>query len=288
MQSYDSVLFFDNEVVHIDCFKDSGVKAIKVPGASEMPSIPITFDEYKAYVASLSSPARAFAEKIVHKCVSKTAYDPISGIDVVRDKPIFDNWASENGGKKLAVVFDFDRTLTKVETFLSSTGPSLPHFHGWEGFKPLVVSVLKTSISDYDDVTPEGWVEYYMGGRARMDAVKEFLQDINAKGIDIYVLTNNGSALYNPELLNDFLSVLTDGLNIGLIASATHPSKKAALSGIDGFVQVCETVSIPVEDIFQSIVQMLKSAPTFDVIRPNTIKYKIPVKEMGLLPTATV
>ena len=276
MQSYDSVLFFDNEVVHIDCFKDSGVKAIKVPGASEMPNVPITLDEYKAYVASLSDAGKAYAEKVLHKCVNKTAYDPISGINVVRDKPIFDNWFSENAGKKLAVVFDFDRTLTQVETFLSSTGPTHVYYHGWNGFKPLVASVLKTSVSDYDDVTPEGWVEYYMGGRERMDAVKSFLKHINENGIDIYVLTNNGSALFNPELLHDFLANLTGGLDIGLIASATHPSKKAALSEIDSFVQVCENV--PVEDIFISIVQMLKSAPTFDVIRPNTIKYKIPVK----------
>lgn len=278
--SYRNVFFVDNETAHVAGFRGTSVKAFKVPGVDGMPVVPLVMPEYQAYVASLSEPAQAFANKILAKVVRHTAYDPSSGLDLERDWPAIEQWAKSCVGKS-AIVFDFDRTLTKIETFLSSSWPTPPEKHGWSGFQTLVTEATKMSPAEFADVTIDGWVEYFVGGQKRVDEIKELFNRLYALGLDIFILTNNASALFNPELLLDFLNVLTGGRPLKMICSARHPSKLAALSEQEEFGAVCV-------NLMASIAGMLSSPPIYTGAISPSICFREKVSHMGLMATATM
>jgi hypothetical protein len=136
-----------------------------------------------------------------------------------------------------AVALDFDRTITQNEGFLSVSYEIPLEQHGWCGFKKIIANFFKGI--DLDDITIDGWVEYYMGGKIRMDEIMSFIDLIYNLNSELIILTNNRSMLFNPELIYDFVSVLTRERPFRIVASCTYPNKPSALSDLDRFSDIC-------------------------------------------------
>lgn len=127
------------------------------------------------------------------------------------------NWVTKNKGKHLFILFDYDRTLTKIEGgfFVGNS-----------------IQEMKDTIRGYgtEGLTAEGFIEYYAGGPGRVKMLQDmfdFLYDPQYH-IDIYIVTNNPSCLVsrNRGLLDEVLRVLTKGRPLKYLCGVDYEGNK--------------------------------------------------------------
>lgn len=224
---YDAGIFVDNDEKNVVRVATCGLnmKTILVP-MNETPIVNLTSPEMMEYVSTLS-PEGQETTRIIHRmsyAVNNPTemYDAGSGIHVEHVEEI-KNWVlgmrKEDSTKRLAALFDWDRTLTIMEGMWSfgSDGLAgfpralLPHFESF----PDLVSVME----NWNRVTPKGLIEYYCGGPERVNMLQDMFDFLYDNNVDVYVLTNNPSCKNNLRLLEELMNVLTRNRRVGYVCS---------------------------------------------------------------------
>ena len=178
--AYTSAIFFDNDpnnIANVSALCNR-IQCVAVPEGREN-LISFTKEPLKSYLKTIPGNEYAAYVKEVYTSNGKEPqdiYDPISGIKR-KEINILNTWLTSGEGKR-AAIFDWDRTITTVEGFLSLNRPLTDKFK-------------------------EDMLIYLLGGKLRLQTIRQMFQDCRNNGVDIIILTNNGGCKYDffDELL---------------------------------------------------------------------------------------
>jgi len=159
-----SAIFFDNKKEHLDevFTKHRNIKLVKIPDTEPEPNNPINSGPLKSLIESLGT--NVYVTMLQEKGIDHDAFDPVSGIET-KHIQVLNRWLRTAEGKK-AAIFDWDRTLTKVE-----------------GFYPLVNSTQRFL---YEDT-----LLYLFGGHKRLAKIRAMFKKLHEQDVEIFILTNN-------------------------------------------------------------------------------------------------
>jgi len=270
-QSYDAGIFFDNDKGHrqdvsIGCYRFTTPTVAESPSWSSF-GIPIDTREgspYAEFIATLS-PKGKDAALVVQKFIlreggSKENYDVRSGIqeDEIQE---LQTWLEEHENKRLAAVFDFDRTLSMMEGgyffgntieewrsgYATNEQPQLDKDGNpvTVGGKPLYVYIhrfydktgriqeRRIPIPQGQEVnsllptfTFEGYLEYLVGGPKRLTMLQEMFDSLYERNVDCFILTNNTACPEARGMFQAFGSILTRGRPITIICGMDFGGRK--------------------------------------------------------------
>ena len=167
--SIEAAIFFDNKREHLDevYSKHRDIKLVKIPdhkGSYFPPALSMESGPLKSLITSLGS--NAYVDLLIDHAIDKDAYDPVSGIEQNHIR-ILNRWLTQTKGyKHRAAIFDWDRTLTKVEGFY-------PLYKGNERYM-------------FEDT-----LLYLFGGHKRLLKIRGLFQHLTDEGVEIFILTNN-------------------------------------------------------------------------------------------------
>lgn len=250
----DEALFLDNDSHHIqNVGKCSRVQSVKVAGKDESckcgQQVPIQSPEYIYFLDELSPSGRAAAAVIVRILLGtgklSESLDIGSGIQPP-DVRTVKQWVQKHKGKRLAVLIDYDRTITTIEG-------------GWllaPSFQELLMVLNDLELpSEYSlktflaGLTLEGFVEYYVGGPQRMKMLQEMFDFLYENDVVSILLTNNTACPTRKPLFQQMLQVLTRGREVFIICGAEYGfDKKTAIQSqspqfpAGSLVNLCEVV----------------------------------------------
>lgn len=171
--SIEAAIFFDNKKDHLDevYTKHRNIKLVKIPDAkgSYFPKpLPMNSGPLKTLIDSLGP--NAYVDLLKTRGVDADAYDPVSGIEQNHIR-ILNRWLTNtNQDGKRAAIFDWDRTLTKVE-----------------GFYPLYKGQERHMFEDT--------LLYLFGGHKRLLKIRAMFQYLSEQGVEIFILTNNEASI---------------------------------------------------------------------------------------------
>jgi len=214
-------IFFDNDQHHINqvvvCPR---IRCVKVPGVAGMPpKVLLNTPEFARHMDGVTP---AFVNTITGNSV-RDRFDAGSGFRS-EDDDTLEGWIRDGAHLPAAgryAIFDFDRTISQMEGFAAPPS-GLGHF-GIGGFN----DYLRT----YNLSLDLDMFMTYLCGSDRIALLRRAFDRCRANGINIVVLTNNGTCVDNPLLIQDFMSVfgLTPA-DFMLICSSPHDgNKKQAL-----------------------------------------------------------
>jgi hypothetical protein len=239
---FDTAFFLDNDTKYIGQVKacdtsEEKIKTHKVAGSEWLRGVGLESDVMTRHLATLSEGGRAFGKMVVDYIaflaknypgfLREELIDEGSGIrgDDVR---VLREWVEANAGKRLVVLFDWDRTLTVVEGGFYSAD-------SFEGLVKVLGSFVNTS-----GLAVENMVEYYVGGMERLTMLQEMFDFLYTKNVTIYILTNNRVCVDHPKMLTQLTAVLTRGRPVHLICSASHgQNKQRAILATDKVKHLC-------------------------------------------------
>ena len=169
----DAAIFFDNKKDHLDevYSKHRDIKLVKIPDAKGTyfpPALTMESGPLKTMIESLGS--NAYVELLKSRGIDKDGYDPIAGIEQNHIR-ILNRWLIQTKDyKHRAAIFDWDRTLTKVE-----------------GFYPLYRGTERRMFEDT--------LLYLFGGHKRLLKIRGMFQHLTEEGVEIFILTNNEASM---------------------------------------------------------------------------------------------
>ena len=191
-------IFFDNDEGHInEVRKCPQIRCIKVPGIKKIKEISIdipAFDSHKNGVPPL------FIEAVAPN--GTDFFDIGSGFNA-KHFNILNAWRAEGitiPSDERYAIFDFDRTITQIEGFISPPPGYPPGIDGlgqylqqWDKYKSLDITALM--------------MMKYLCGADRLPILQSAFNLCKNKGINIVILTNNGICTIDPSFLYDVMSV---------------------------------------------------------------------------------
>lgn len=249
---YDAAIFLDNDEKNINLVASCGNKiaTILIP-CNERPAVNIDSPTMLEYVNSLSpegSEAARTIHMMAHAIQSQIeSYDPTSGIRASHVEDV-KNWVleqqAENPNKRLAALFDWDRTLTLIEGIWSfgSDGLAgipralLPHFKSFKN--------LPSAMERWNTITPQGFAEYYFGGPERISMLQEMFDFLYEKKVDIFILTYNATCFNNRLLMEEMMNILTRNRHVGYLCASMEKllNKKRAIQRSGEYSALFETI----------------------------------------------
>jgi len=173
--SIEAAIFFDNKKEHLDEVhtKHRNIKLVKVPDAkgSYFPK-PLSMNSGPLKIMIESLGPNAYVELLKGQGIDTDAFDPVSGIEQNHIR-ILNRWLTntkDDSHSNRAAIFDWDRTLTKVE-----------------GFYPLYKGQERHMFEDT--------LLYLFGGHKRLLKIRGMLQHLATEGVEIFILTNNEASI---------------------------------------------------------------------------------------------
>jgi hypothetical protein len=270
-QPYQAGIFFDNDKGHrqdvsMGCHHFTTPTVFESPSWSSFGMLIDTREgsPYSEFIASLSPQAKD-AALVVQKLIlreggTKENYDIRSGIQEDQIQEL-QTWLEEHENKRLAAVFDFDRTLSVMEGGFFY-GNSIEEWK--DGYsqleepqldkdgnpitvsgKPLYVYVHRSydkggkyqerriPIPQGEEVNPfitkftyEGYLEYLVGGPERLVMLQEMFDKLYDNHVDCFILTNNTACPNARGMFQAFGSILTRGRPITIICGIDFGGRK--------------------------------------------------------------
>ena len=191
-------IFFDNDEKHINEVRECPqIRCIKVPGIKNIKEISIDIPEFASHKNGVPD---LFIEVVAPK--RKDLFDIGSGFNVEHYDILYD-WVVEGvslPSNKRYAIFDFDRTITQIEGFISPPRGHSPGMAGfgqflqkWDKYKSLDITALMMMT--------------YLCGADRLPILQSAFDLCKDNGINIVILTNNSICTIDPLLLYDVMSV---------------------------------------------------------------------------------
>jgi hypothetical protein len=115
-----------------------------------------------------------------------------------------------------AVVFDWDRTLTKTEGLYAPPTP----VSTLSEYKSKLKTKYPTELRNLVELSDKDFVAYFFHNHDdpsyedRPAMIGELLTFLNERDIPVFVLTNSKIGDHSPGLMSDMLSVLSDGVTV--------------------------------------------------------------------------
>ena len=243
---FDEALFLDNDQGHVDSVGTcSKITSVKVPGSDNMPAVSIRFTKeerpthpYTKLIEALS-PSGKQSAIVISRIILANGFDKsgkehfdrqIEHLDVgsgINEETVsfLRNWVSERAGKKLAVLFDYDRTLTVIEGgfLLANSFGELKNF-----LKNLEITDPYNFKSYLDLLTPEGFTEYYVGGSERLAMLQAMFDFLYENNVALFLLTNNTACVRSKGMFKEILSILTKGRPVEILCGSQFDFDKKA------------------------------------------------------------
>jgi hypothetical protein len=217
MDNIKAAIFFDNNDIQLENVKEacSHITTIKVAESSpECISIKFRDEPLASYIESLGS--NLYLQSLLKMEIDQDVYDPLSGITkehIVK----FNLWEAKtrHHGER-AVIFDWDRTISK-----------------FEGFYPVQFTTYAWL---------ESALEYLCGGKERLSMLRDFIQRIDELTIRIYILTNNTGC--KDEDFPKYVYQLFEGVPVEIICGMDYGFHKGiALKSNMDFKEMCTSLS---------------------------------------------
>ena len=166
-------VFFDNDAANFRGFENfPRVLTVKVPETSHhAPDVP--FDEF---LGPLGLAGNTYYELLTESKFLGDKYDSASGVTRELLDDVYDAWVQPNPSIKY-FIFDWDRTLTQFEGIVMRPSEFYRNY----------------PLGGTDDCSYEDMLIYLFGGRERLDKMREWIEFLQGEGIEIIILTNNGS-----------------------------------------------------------------------------------------------
>lgn len=252
MLDTDAGFFVDNDptkIAQVEKCKQEGkenMETLQVKQTEEESGWPVRFedkDKFTEYIESykdkyeLSEKGRDAADILrevsirIAKSVQKQWGGPLTkiyeeGIDeesgitsknIIRIRDWVVKQLGYKTGKRLFVMFDYDRTLTIVEGGI---------FIG-NSIKELKANLNYNGINA-EKLTAEGFIEYYVGGPERLRMLQNMFDFLYKNNVKIYIVTNNPACLVERSrgLLDEVLRVLTKNRPLSYLCGASHRGDK--------------------------------------------------------------
>ena len=214
-------LFFDNDITYVNQFLPycDLIMPFHVGGLQHIGSFPVTLWSDPAmvqYVGSLTQEGRDFADVV--KNMTVISFSPNEQGDVIDfesgitedhyytiTNALIQIAAREGVTQRIAAIFDFDRTLSIIEGFIGAISPPVKPNSGIEGYiNHLYDSGYLQTPTGNLNVTPNGIIEYILGGPRRKYIIQTLIAQICNMGHPVIILTNNAVGINNPEFIKDF------------------------------------------------------------------------------------
>jgi len=171
--SIEAAIFFDNKRDHLNEVhsKHRDIKLVKIPdakGTHYPKALSMESGAFKTMIDSLGP--NAYVDLLKSRGIDKDGYDPVSGIEQNHIR-ILNRWLTQTKDyRNRAAIFDWDRTLTKVE-----------------GFYPLYRGNERHMFEDT--------LLYLFGGHKRLLKIRAMFQHLTDEGVEIFILTNNEASI---------------------------------------------------------------------------------------------
>jgi hypothetical protein len=176
---YSGGVFIDNNAKHIaeiGAQRFKNMLPVLVNETKNLQPLPVNDPVMEKYFARF--PGNNYAEFIKTNTKDDT-FDPLSGVPKIYlddTEKYIDTLIKANPTGRYYVIFDWDRTLTM-----------------FEGFIPPDICYAQSYKCKAD--SKEWWqhmLEYLFGGKERLTMIRDFITKMIDKGVDIFILTNNG------------------------------------------------------------------------------------------------
>jgi hypothetical protein len=235
-----AIIYFDNDAPVIKTVTDvcHSIRVVKVDDSSRhAPKIPHGSPELAPFYEKVpaDNPYRRFTE-IVSRSVG---YDPVSGIEAGHIAQLRAWLAETSDNPTCYAIFDWDRTLSKVEGFILPPEPySIGQIVEWA--TPLVPD-LASKLAELPPITAEHVLEYLCVGAERVAMLRAMFARLVEADVEIVVLTNNPGCKH-PSFHELVMALLPAGYaKDPRICSQSHDGNKGAALGADPrFAAVCE------------------------------------------------
>lgn len=141
-------------------------------------------------------------------------YDSSSGIKS-EDCENIKYWVEQKfreGFKQPAVLFDFDRTLSLCEGIFGLRSKS--NIDSFDSYKSYLIQYYKKFQNEIEALKINDMIEYYMGGKERLEYLQSLVETLELSGVALFVVTNNGACPSNRGFYEEFISYLfkTEGV----------------------------------------------------------------------------
>lgn len=225
---YEAAIFFDNDKsqrlnVSIICLRN--MQIVEINETYGPPELKFDTDPLKSYIESLGT--NHYVNMLRWGAIEKDAYDPVSGIQETHMEA-GRGWLAETAGKRRAALFDWDRTITVFEGYISTKDAHM--YIEWG-----IINGLFTRDQYLEDM-----LVYLCGGTARINALRLFIAALANAGVDIYVLTNNTGC--GNDHYNEMVSALFGDLPHNIICGKDYRFNKGiAIARMPRFVgNICK------------------------------------------------
>jgi len=212
-----SSIFFDNDPRHIEEVKDCRkILCIKVPGVTGLPNytgyLDLTDEDFTEHLLDVSENMLNFLIWVNGQ--ERDLFDSTSGM-TKEHLVILEKWLHETTYTDKWAIFDFDRTITKIEGFSSSgNGMSMLNRR----------FIQENKEQNATPVTAEEYMTY-LCGKSRIPLLREIFDVCKRHYVKIVILTNNGACITDPTLMIDLMRVV--GVDdFELICSRRYESDK--------------------------------------------------------------
>lgn len=205
--TYDAAIFFDNDPTQRRFVREQ-CRSIKVIDVDE------TTDE--PYLGFSDSPVRELIESVWPNSyvswmalsgITSIGYDIKSGVNR-KHAHALKKFLRETDGKSRAVIFDWDRTITKCEgVFLED------EFIKQKVIPDILLDVVKDEIMDQLRIDT---LRFALGGDKRLHLIRHMFKAAHAEpNTDIFLLTNNGRC--GLKSFDRLIHTLSEGIPITII-----------------------------------------------------------------------
>ena len=235
-----AIIYFDNDhsMIHRVSSVCPTIRAIRVDETSPFnPALPWNSPVLDTFYAKVSAENPYL--KFMKAVTDTERYDPVSGMTDAHIATVNAWLAETEGNPRRYALFDWDRTLSKIEGIIVPSAPySLSQLIDWA--KPQLSGKRLAAISDLPEITADHVLEYLCEGMDRVIKLKTMMANLVAAGVEIVILTNNGACQF-PAFLDLVRALLPAGYDRDprICSKAYGGDKGAALAADERFAGVC-------------------------------------------------
>jgi len=295
--AFQAALFFDNDLGYCRSFSpySNRITPFHVGGIQAPGDFPIvTWPDMEAYRQALSPAAQNYMAYLIEATAPSPpenqgdVLDLSSGLTYEHCQFILNALLRKSAlhgvPANVLVIFDFDRTLSLFEGFLGADSPPVPAGSGIQGYLTFLQENWPTTdaAGSLLPLTADGFIEYIFGGLQRKAMIQYLIHQIALLGHSIVILTNNGVAINNSQMLKEFFP--GDEAAINIICSRTNGGNKPlALHAAHPVFNFLFAAPQPPADQF--IITLDRTPGQYHYVRRDYFKRNPPVSQVVTLET---
>lgn len=226
----EEAIFFDNDEVRLNEVGSfcRNISLVKVPETrSDIMETPFVDVSIRDFIDSEKEKGNIYLNRIIELGIKGDRYDAVSGINDTHNSIINEWLKNTEDSRNRAVLFDWDRTITKVEGFynLSAVAP---------------LEYREAHNLDYKKLLEDTLI-YLCWGNERLEMVRNLMRTLHHNNIHIFILTNN-SGCGSPEYLHLLKQLFQEIPFLTICGKFYGFNKGEALRSHRKFTNICKHI----------------------------------------------